>query len=565
MLSGTMAQGKSKVSYPQGLVLVDLAREFKTIRQCCLEGVANALDAGATAVIVVDDQRSKKRRLSVADNGKGMDKAEFDKAFASVRRTLKEHQQHKFGQDGLGFISGLGKCEKVRFISRSRRKGGHYLEYTLETEKVREQDEEVFVPYKVRPDLVYKTDKDPPKNSQPVGWYTLVEFDRYNADPYVHGIESAQSLADAIEERYGIGLRRSKAKVTIRVIRKDGTEEMAEAAGKPFKGRRLGKVEIGKPHAGVTMIDLYLARPSQNGKGRHKRGVVKVGRTDNDFRMPLREVLRTSPGYLPDEIADGLTSGIFEGEILFEKAERLKNRKGFEVTQALVEGFETIEAWFNEHGHQHLDEERNLRDGERYQEFGERLLERLRNLPMLEEIASQIERGNVGLGHHDPEKFDPVGIQEYKSVSIEGTEKPTGGESHQGGGKGDGDPKSDRQSHRPLTSAGPRGRHRITVRDGSTGLQIVHDILPGSEKRCHLDTKFGILTFNVRHPDFQELESSKVKVLQYEFMLATHEFALRKLPADWDRSSAELALEEAAKQQVYQIKHFDFSKWKKKD
>jgi hypothetical protein len=564
MLSRAVAHGRAEVTYPQGQVLIDLAREFKTIKQCGLENVANALDAGATAVFVIDDQRVSKRKLSVADNGKGMDQAEFNKAFSSVRRTLKKDDQHKFGQDGLGFISGLGKCEKIRYVSRSRKKGGQYLEYTLETEKVRSQDEKVFVPFKVRHDLVHKNDKDPPNNATVVGWSTLVEFDQYSKDPFVHGIDSAQAFADAVEERYGVGLKRNKAKVTIRIIRKDGTNDAAEATGTTYKGKRLGRVVIEKPHAGPTVIDLYLARSNTKATGRPKQGVVKAGRSDNDFRMPLREVLKTSPGLLPDDVAEGLLSGIFEGEILFENAERLKNRKGFEDNQAFVEGLEAVEQWFNEHGRQHLDEARTLREGERYQEFGKRLLERLKDLPAFEEIAQEIERGTVGPGHYDPDQFDPLGEQPYKSVSIEGTEASGKGE-HQGGENEADNPRQERQSHRPLTSAGPHGRHRITVRDGSTGLQIVHDILPGSDKRCHLDIKFGILTFNVRHPDFQELEGSKVKILQYELMLAQHEFALCKIPVDWDRTPAELALEDVARQNVHTIKHFDFSRLKKKD
>ena len=109
-----VAAGHSKVSYPQGQVLIDLAREFKTILQCGLESVANALDANATAIYVVDDQRTQKRKLTVADNGKGMDKTEFDKAFGSVRRTLKGRQQHKFGEDGLGFSDVLDGLRRFR-------------------------------------------------------------------------------------------------------------------------------------------------------------------------------------------------------------------------------------------------------------------------------------------------------------------------------------------------------------------------------------------------------------------------------------------------------------------
>jgi hypothetical protein len=547
MLNPQKDNGHSPVMIPQGQVLIDLAGEYKTIGEVVFELVANALDAEATAVMVVINK--KKRNITVADNGKGMSKAGFDKAFASVRRSMKDRS--KFGQHGLGFISALGKCELARYISRSKSQGGEYLQYTLETEAVRTQDEQVLVPHKVRSDIVHKSgSRSAPQDAKVVDWYTLVEIQKYTKDRFIANLGSAQSIADGIEERYGVGMLKVGARVTVLIADEQGNEEKAVATGKRFTGRRLGMATLKKPQAGETIIDLYLARKSSRGK----LGKIVVGRTDNDFRFPLVEMLRSAPGILPEEAAKGLLSGIFEGEILLEHPERLKNRKGFEVNEPFVEACVAIEEWFNNHGKQHLDEEKELRNGERYQMLGELLLKNIEGIPILADAVKNFELGTVGDGHFDSDKLKPVGKQPHKSVSIEGTDKRGSGNSS-GGGEGGGEPASERDTHYPLTAAGPRGKRRTIVRKGSTGLQIAHDELPGSARRWELDPKQGILTFNVRHPDWLELEGDKRKIMQYQEIITSHVLVILVIPDDWNKDSVELALELLVTQHVHQIKY----------
>ena len=553
--SRASGEGQSPIHFPQGPVLIDLAGEYKTLYAVVMELVANELDANARSIFVVVNK--KKRKITVAGNGKGMTEAEFDRAFASVRRSMKD--KTKFGQYGLGFISALGKCVLTRYISRSRNQAGGYQQYTLVTDDVRAQDVQAFVPHKPRPDIVHRSNRKPPSGATVVEWNTLVEIEKYTDDRYIADLQNAQSIADGIEERYGAGMLKTKAEVTVQVVFEDGkTVDTAKATGKHFRGRKLGVITLQKRRGGNIIFDLYLARKTKTAK----RGKVLVGQTFNDFRVPFRDMVKTSPGFVSEEVEAGLLSGIFDGEILLEKATLLKSRKGFEENEPFVDACLAIDEWFAEHGKEHLNEEKELRNGERYQQLGERLLVNIEDLPILAEVVPTFSRGTVGPGHFDPEKLGVVGVQDHRSLSIEGTAGK--GVADEGGGPSGRNPESEKPDHHPLTSAGPHGKRRIVVRKGSKGLQIAHDRLDGQAQRYELDTLTGILTFNVRHPDFQELESDMIKISQYEEILVAHALVLHALPQDWDKTSVGLGFDCLITQHVHQIKNSASFNWKRK-
>lgn len=549
----------SAVTFNQGEALLRIASTYPTIFEIIMEQVQNALDVNATRISITFNRKS--RHIAVRDNGDGVSKSEFEHALGSVCSSVK--QQGKLGRYGIGLISPLGKCHSFTFTScpRGVDQGG-YIEWTFVTDNVRRQADRVVVPHRIRRELAYrpKGDTKRTRTHQPIEWRTEVSVQKFTSDRVISRITSVDALIEGILERYGAVMRKNRVAISVKFVNEDGTEEIRpHVTAKQFTGRKLPEVVENDTDAGDVVFRLYLARKTTKGL----QGKVIVGEVDNDFRFGWNLFARSANEWLADEVIQALSSGVFEGEILGTHVKLHANRKSFEKDDALVGFCATIEHWFLQHGKKHLKEVKEAREDQRYQELGLkslRVIEELLRDPKLSgalDVIQSFGRGNIGEGHFEPGRDDMSGIQKDPAVSTGGGVGQGRDRSGSGsGGSGKGSPEKDKPGHHPFTVAGPKGQRRTLVKSDSLGLQFSHVGMGGDDRLWVLDTRHGVLHFNIRHPLWEACEHSDRMVMRLQEYIAIQALTLHTMPDEW-QDQQRLILDDLVKPFVYLINNSD--------
>jgi hypothetical protein len=494
--------GRSQVSFHYGKALLKLAQTYVSLFEAVLEAVQNAIDSGATQIGIVINR--KERSITIADNGDGVNKANFEEALGRVCDSMKAHD--KLGQFGLGLISPLGKCELFTFTSCARRGKEGYQEWTFDTDTVGRQSKTVQVPYRTRA-LAFRaagsTSGRAPQGTRFVDWRTQVVIHNYVVDREVSRIQSAEALKEAILEKYGVTMRRNDVTVGVRIVNEDGTVETAAGRAKKFAGKKLPETVIAEKDAGNTIFRLFLAKKSTFGF----RGKVVVGEAGNDYRFAFSIFAKGATDFLSADVIELFKSGVFEGEILTSNAKLHENRKTFVRNDAYVGFCAAIEEWFLEHGKKHMKEVKEERQGQRIQDLSLKSLKNVESLLMSDaferlrkDTIGSFKLGTVGSGHAAPDDKHVVGSQENPSVSVSATGKSRG--TNGSGGHDNAEPNEEKPAHAPFTVAGPKGQHRTVVKGGSRGLQFDHVALRVDGPPWVLEPKNGTLFFNVEHPEW---------------------------------------------------------------
>ncbi len=523
---------RSHVTFNQGRALCKIAGEYPTLYESIMEAVQNAIDANATEINIVLNRKSQ--HLAIRDNGDGVTMQEFEVALSKVCESVKE--RGKLGQFGIGLISPLGKCKYFTFISSpSRARTEGYVEWKFVTDDIRAQALNVTVPHRQRVDLVSKaiSSGGTRRDVTAVEWNTQLEVFGYTKDKVINKIPSAEELLNGIVDRYGAAMRRNNVQIGVAIINEDGSHDLKAGSARPFTGKKLPEKIIRNKDGGATTIRLYLARKTAE-KG--YRGKVSVGEADNDFRFAFSTFARSVP-ILASELVDALTSGIFEGEILSEKARLHANRRSFVEGEALYGFCDAIEAWFKEEGEGHLEQIQGQREDERLQELGlqsMRNLEQVLKLPMyaeLNKVINSFKRGTVGENHTLPSDAAVLGKQKEKSLAVQGAGN---GAQEDSDHKGDGE--VEKPNHHPYTVAGPKGQRRTIVKSDSLGLQFSHTAMEGSDRLFELDIRNGVLHFNIRHPVWVACDrdgKGNRQLRQLQEFITIQALELELMPPDW--------------------------------
>lgn len=521
----------SRLDFHMGEAFCRIASDYPTVLDVILEQVQNAIDANARSILVLLNRKT--RHIAIRDDGDGASREKLEKALQEV--CLSQKERGKLGRFGIGLISPLDKCHASTFISCSRNKEGGYMEWKFDTNDIRKQQRDVQIPCRSRPELTFIAHKNmrAKKGQTTVLWRTEVNILRYSPDKIISRITSIDALAEAILERFGAAMRRNNVILNLKFENEDGTKELREGIrAKLFTGRPLGKVIIDDENAGKVTIDLFLAPKTTKGQN----GKVIVGEADNDYRFGFNLFARSADGVLPEEISQALLSGVFEGEILGEKVKLHSTRKSFEKDDAFVGFGAAIESWFQKYGAKHLEEVKEARRDQRYQELGLQSLreieEMLRN-PAFADIRKVLEGfsdGSVGKGHAPVPKNRVGDKQDEKSLSTRGTNPKEG--------DGDSTPHDsateDDPAHTPFTVAGPRGKQRTVVKRDSVGLQFSYIAMDGSDRLWELDTRLGVLHFNTNHPIFVACdEGSGRKLRQLQETVAVNALMIQAMPDDY--------------------------------
>jgi hypothetical protein len=338
------------------------------------------------------------------------------------------------------------------------------------------------------------------------------------------------SLVQAILDRFAIVMRKNKVIINVKITDECGkVDERNNVQAPRFAGKKLPEVIVENEQGGKSWFRMYLAQKTKCGP----KGKIVMGTSRDDFRFPASYFL-LGPHALSAPVVEALTSGIFEGEIISQKAELNPDRGSFKKNDSVRLGLcIAIEEWFEKHGKKHLQEAKEERRDERYQLLGLRSLcfleHLLRDNPALMDVIESFKRGTVGAGHTDPENI--LGTQETPSISTGGK----GGGNHEPSDEPTGrdreEPEAEKKKHHPITSAGPKGQKRNVVGNSSLGFQFEYDYDNKLGRDLwSLDTKLGVLTFNVRHPLFVMVDVKDSTLMKFQEFVAMEVLTLHTMP-----------------------------------
>ncbi len=537
----------SPFAFHHGKALMSVADHYPHLLDVILEGVQNCLDAHATVIWIVLDRQ--KRKLRIEDNGDGASRDKFEKALQHVCDSIKEESD--LGRFGMGLISPLGKCEYFTYTATPKENNHAFLRWTFKTDEIKEQKIINGIPVKPAPEIFFdETGRS--KNS--VAWRSQVKLMRFTEDRMISKL-NIESLHENIKERYSEKMKKLGTKIIVKIISTDSKVEEKEILADQYQGKRLPVATISHPDSGQTTFHLYLAR--QTSKGR--RGKVVIGEVNNDYRISFKKFLKTPELFLNKGVFEALSSGVFEGEILTEKATINATRKFFNENDALVGFCLAIEEWYQQTGQIYFNAIREERQNDRYQTLGlcsMRVIESILNEPgfeVLREVIQSFKVGSIGTGHAEPKKI--VGNQEFPSKAIcgDGKKEKDSGEENGSSGK----PKKEHPGHTPLTVGGNRGKQRKLVKNNSLGLQFYYIEDDNPNKIWELDSKTGTIYFNVLHELFGKCDAGNDKhLMRFQEHIAINALLMETTPDDWKKRHREL-FNESLPMFVYMLLHAD--------
>ena len=552
----TPEQDKSKLNVNLGQILMMVAGTYPSLLDATLEQVQNALDAKATVIGIRINL--KKRGLDIVDNGQGVTRHKFERCLAQIGKTVKSRD--KMGRWGRGMISYLGKCEKFSFTSCYYRKTPDqtgFLEWTFVTADIEGMSDAGAVPLKERQEIKYHATRTNPKRHKPganffVPWRTRIKAWGIVKDRTITRM-TAQDLAEQILDKFGPVMRKLGTVVHIDFISDDNVRVELRVVAKEYEGRPLDEAIYENEDCGETRFRIFIAKKTPRGA---RKGSVCFGEIGDDFRIPSssRAFWNSVQGVLPDEVAQALKSGIFEGEIACQGVELDAGRKKFMVNDALIGMCVCIERWFEDIGQKHLDiVESHIREA-RFQKLGLRALkvvEGLLDSQGLRDLIKEFKVGTIGAGH---KKANPIGKQKKKALATRGQQSKAKPNAK---GEARGEPDTDLPKHQPGTVTGPDGRRRQLVRGHSTGLQLDFDEIGTSGAPFKFDIKTGVLTFNTSHRFWFECEETDTGLMRYIETVATFAISQLMLSNDDNEAIVTNVISETLAFMVHNIVHGD--------
>jgi hypothetical protein len=503
----------------QGQALRHLSNKYPELREVIHELVQNSLDANAKRIEI--SVNKKTRIFSVRDDGHGLDAEGFVRAISSVANSSK--RSDKLGRFGLGLMSPLAKCRSFSFTSCAAKGDGQYNEWDFQSQSIIDSRTNPTIPLRKRSDLRH--------GQNGIWWRSQVQVMRYTQDKFISELE-VNDLRRSILDKYSPAMTKSHTKVTIRMTDEDGKEQKPITfAGGSYAGTPIQETIITNAEGGKTTFRLYQVRASQ--RRETTRINIHMGEASNNFRIIFASFLRSiqrGSSIMDEDILNVYRSGVFEGEILSERATINVQRSGFELNDACIFGLcSAMHEWAEKHGKKYVMDAKQASRDDRFQRTAitamsnvERLLSDVDIKCVQNWLYDQSGIGSVGVGHALPNNRT-LGNETTAVAARGGAFKERGPNNRNGSGGGSHEPANkERKSHLPFLVEGVRGKKRHEVKSNSLGLVVAHDDIDGSDDIWQYDPQYRRITFNITHPCWAMCEGSdeKLALLQQQVILA---------------------------------------------
>ncbi|MFZ1300997.1 MAG: ATP-binding protein, partial [Candidatus Microsaccharimonas sp.] len=485
----------SEVNFHRGNTLLRLSNTYPSLLQTVIEAIQNGIDGEATRIFVGIDMRT--HRVSIADNGKGVDVFTFEKALGSVGQTIKA--AGKLGRFGLGLVSPLNKCRRFTFTtSPANGTGRTSTRWTFEAQEISTHHKDLKIPRQTLNGTpgVFNVFREYLVGEFKVLYRTVVNMDRVTEDKVI-SIMDLDELESETLSKLGNAMRRSLKPIKILVVLLDdkGRLQRREITASDFTGEKLPPLVYQDNDAGKVTISLYRAQRRSG----QRRGLVSVMEADSPSSISMHDFSRQAR--MMKEWKDdtkgaiaALASGYFEGSISADKITLSPERSKFENNAALHGLYSVLWLWYEEHGKSQFQNEQDVSRENRYQELGLQSQQRIKDIlnqpageRILAALHASVKFGRLGNGHSSPTSGKPDGIEPIPSVRIgQGgagvPRKPTAVPQPPKATEPPKPKERDRPGDTPFGATGPRGTNRRLVQGDSQGLWYEHSDLATSSR-----------------------------------------------------------------------------------
>ena len=495
---------ESSIRFDEHGILRLVAERYPKLEDATAEGVQNAIDP----IPEIEDRPAKdrlgkkykprvdvlinvqRREIIIRDNGDGVSLERYEECLQHIGKSDKDGKPNKLGEFGLGFMSPFAKCRVFYFMTSPRSNENGPFKWTFDTNGLRKQRGALKVP--ARP-YVQKDHE---------WWNSELHIVDFTTDKMRSKIE-LESFCTLLLDSYNEHMKRKGLIVNVTITDENGFKTTRTVRWIDFTGVRLPVKTYTDPVCGTTSVQLYLAKPSKSGK---PKGKVTL-RAASGFGMPLGA--KALSNLMSAELLKDLKSGIFEGDIRFDKPVKMEpSRRWFNETDALYGAVDHIETWMKKEGATHIQKQRDEDTKDRYkrtahnaQKVTKRLL---KDRPKLAALVSAFTHGSVGKEHA---KVPGTKGGVINAKSIDGTEPKTKNDQPKPRSR---NPKpKEKPNHIPLSVGGAKGgQPRKQVKKNSLGLILDHGRLQ-TKHLWDLDEERGVITVNVYHPTWEDLDRTK--------------------------------------------------------
>lgn len=504
----------STLSLHQGRALMMVANKYPSLKLTLVEGLQNAIDAGATHVFI--GINTVRRTVVVADDGRGVSQEAFDQALERVAETRKSRDQ--LGRFGIGVIAPLNKCDKFTFTSWWVGESTGPIEWTFEQAKILNRADAVSIPSKSLK-VMPKFDDCFSQYVADFGsgvWRTVVSMQSITKDRVISTIN-----LDELEEQFRtkLGHAMHKQGVTCRVVITDGERaEARDIVPQSYTGEPLKVFEYEDSDAGMVRFELYRAKRISG----RRQGKVSVSENEPIYPLAWRDVVAQARGFGWTGMTDAfsvLDSGYFEGIITAKNISLAPERTKFEHGDALLGLYVAIDVWYQAEGLKVYETEREQQRDERYRQLSLGVMTSVRDLlrrpefaTLAEGLSAHIGTGRIGTGHGQDKEV--VGIDDQPSTRV--GQGGVGIKRQQSDDSVKGSKRSEpigptRDGDIPTGVIGRHGARRTLVKEDSLGLWLEITDFEFSTAVWDFDRRTGVLSFNSGSALWSELDGASLK------------------------------------------------------
>ncbi len=530
-------------SVHQGGALQHMVSSYPTVPAVLKELIQNSIDVefgGANKILIeVDFDQGV---IGYYDNGPGVDPEFFARAVSTFGHSTKRGD--KYGRFGIGLASPLSIAEEFRFTTAPS--GMLYQEYEFNRKRLFEVASGGYpIPVTEVRTISHGDQKTPGVRNpryEPVWWRTAVSMTGLTEDKAKRRLDLGILQAD-VQSAYGKKLVDLKTKITVKVI-EAGKVITEEFKAKLYEGKKLPEWSAVLPDVGRVTVAFHLAPLGYVGSQR-----IDIGGGDNPSRVPFGKLrLTTLYECLGENAKTALNSKLFQGEVVGEKLQLLASRKGFAQNDALFAFAVALDQWYEDVGRMHFNDEKRVRQENRYQTISLEAIERLKSLTQGQDspFASLFEQasfGSVGKGHTD--RTNSV-VPGYEMMGKTKTgEKTQAGEGSSSRSK----PEVEKPKHHPGVAIGSDGSERKVVKGHSTGLHIDRGDI--GARMWQFNRHALHLTLNDTHPSFRAADVKGDRALSdYQVMVGIAAFRLALIDDELAQEIARDFAEEALRDWV---------------
>jgi len=483
-----------RVQFHMGEVLCRLAETYPGLLKAVIEAVQNGIDADATVIYVGIDQLQC--RVAVCDNGSGITPRKFQQALGTIGQTMKDRAPGTLGRFGLGLVSPVTKCQTMQVVSTVR---GQTHRWVFNQLHIKRQASTLDIPYDLVPDglpvlpepFERAANEARPKHRGPrVTWRTMVLMDRVTADRTVSAVD-IDELAHDIQVKLGGGMKTKGTTVFIKIRERDGSIKTTRVDPLVYSGHKLEPFTVDDNDAGQVRLELYRAKQTASGTRLGEVKVAETGAADAiswaDFARQARVAATGDP--ILTAALEALGSGYFEGDVMASRIKMHPDRKKFVYNDAVWGLLSAISEWYVKVGQAFVEQERELRNDERYARLGEQslknLLDKIHKNPRLSRLFGSLSE--VLPRANRAERPQPTSPRQRRE--------------HNG-------------ERRPVVARPPQqSEDGSTPSKASAFLSFVYDIIDGPQLWLY-DPETARVTLNVTHPLWVKMDDTNGKHLK---------------------------------------------------